>query len=432
MTIRSLLPSLLLLAPLPLAAQEPLTLQAAVQIGRTTGVQAEIARYNARAADRRASARTSELLPSIEGTGSLSRQTNNLTEFGISLPGMPPVTDPFTIYAFRARATQTIWNGGTWNRVKGAHAEAAAANYDATATADAGGLNAGLAWLAAVSAEETVNAREADSVVAADLLRMAREQLQAGTSAAIDVTRAEVNAAAIRGQLVTARNIRDRARLELNRALYFAPDTVLVLADSLESSTSELPPDAAAAVQYAFDHRPETAAERERSRALAADRTATTWDHLPSIAGFGQVNEVGPGLDTLSYSYSFGVQVTIPIFDGLRRQRRAQEQNARIDAQDLREKDVHHQIEVEARSALLDVASAREAVEVATERLRLAEQELRQSEERFRAGAAGSVETSQAQLGLFSARDGLIQSKVNLGSARVRAYRALGAFDRLK
>jgi len=33
---------------------------------------------------------------------------------------------------------------------------------------------------------------------------------------------------------------------------------------------------------------------------------------------------------------------------------------------------------------------------------------------------------------LFTARDFLIQSKVTLGSARVRAYRALGAFDQMK
>jgi outer membrane protein TolC len=300
-----------LLAPLPVSAQQPLTLQAAVQLGRTRGVQGEIARYNARAAERRAAAHKGELLPSIEGSGTLSRQTNNLTEFGISLPGMPAVTDPFTIYAFRARATQTIWNGGTWNRVRGSGAEAEAAGYDATAVSDASGLNAGLAWLRAVSAEETVNAREADSTVAADLLRMAREQLQAGTSAAIDVTRAEVNAAAIRGQLVTARNARAQARLELNRALFLAPDTVLVLADSLDASTADLPPDAESAVAFALDHRPETAAERERTRALTAQRTATTWDHLPSVVGFGQVNEVGPGFDTLNFSYSFGVQVVV-------------------------------------------------------------------------------------------------------------------------
>jgi outer membrane protein len=422
-----------LLAPFPASAQQaPLTLQHAVALGRTRGVQGELARLNARAVDRRAAVTRGEYLPTVSASGAWSHQTNNLTEFGIALPGMQPVTDPFSLYAFRARATQTIFDGSVLNRIQGTGAEATAAGYDATATADANGLVAGLAWLRAVSAEETVLARQADSTIAADLLRMAREQLQAGMSAAIDVTRAEVNVAAIRGQLVSARNARAQSRLELNRALFFPADTVLVLADSLDASTADLPPDADAAVAFALAHRPETAAERERLRATQAQRTAITWDNLPSVGAFGQVNDVGQGIDSLHYSYSFGVQVTVPIFDGMRRQRRAQEQNARVDAQTVRERDVHNQVEIEARSALLDLASAREAVAVATERLQLAELELKQSEERFRAGAAGSVETTQAQLGLFTARDFLIQAKVTLGSARVRAYRALGAFDQMK
>jgi len=181
-----------------------------------------------------------------------------------------------------------------------------------------------------------------------------------------------------------------------------------------------------------MEHRPEMAAERERTRAQSLQRTAITWENLPSVAGFGQVNQSGMTMDSLHYSWSVGVQVTVPIFDGLRRQRRAQEQGAKLDAQEFRERDLQNAIAIEARGALLDLASSREAVAVATERLQLAEQELRQAEERFRAGAAGSVETSQAQLGLFSARDALIQTKVNLGSARVRAYRALGALDQMR
>lgn len=433
MTTRTLTLLAALLLPLPLGAQgTPLTLKNAVELGRTRGVQGELARLNARAVDRRAAREKGEYLPNVSASGGWSRQTNNLTEFGISIPGMPAVTDPFNVYSIRARATQTIFDGSTINRIRGSGAEATAANYDAVATADANGLVAGLAWLNAVSAEETVLAREADSTIAADLLRMAREQLQAGISAAIDVTRAEVNVAAIRGQLVAARNAQAQSRLELNRALFLPADTVLVLSDSLDSSTPEIPPDADAAVAYALAHRPETAAERERLRAAQSQRTAITWENLPSVGAFGQVNDAGTGIDSLNYYYSFGVQVTIPIFDGMRRQRHAQEQNARVDAQTVRERDVHNQVEIDARSALLDVASAREAVAVATERLQLADQELRQSEERFRAGAAGSVETTQAQLGLFTARDVLIQAKVTLGSARVRAYRALGAFDRMQ
>ena len=431
MTLRTFLLATLFV-PGALAAQAPLTLNDAVTLGRARGVQGEIARLNARAADRRAGQHTGELLPRIDASGQLSRQTNNLSEFGISIPGFPPVTDPFNLYAVRARATQVLFDGSVIDRVRGGEAEAHAASYDATAGADASGMNAGLAWLRAVSAEETVRAREADSLVAAELLRMAQQQVAAGASAAIDVTRAQVNASVIRGQLVAARNARAQTRLDLNRALFFPADTVLVLADSLDAGTIDLPSDEAGAVAFAMAHRPEMAAERERTRAQSLQRSAVTWENLPSIEGFGQVNESGVKADSLHYSWSLGVQVSVPIFDGLRRQRRAQEQSAKLDAQEFREKDLANAIAIEARSAILDLGSAREAVAVASERLALATQELQQAEERFRAGAAGSVETSEAQLGLFSARDALIQTKVNLGSARVRAYRALGALDQMR
>jgi outer membrane protein TolC len=68
---------------------------------------------------------------------------------------------------------------------------------------------------------------------------------------------------------------------------------------------------------------------------------------------------------------------------------------------------------------------------LASQRLELAEQELSQAEDRFKAGVAGSVETSNAQAGLIQARDGYIQAKVNFATARLRTYRALGALDEM-
>src|ERR1041385_4706044 len=152
MMLRTLLFGLVLV-PAVAAAQTPLTLNDAVTLGRAHGVQGEIARLNARAADRRAGEHTGELLPRLDATGQVSRQTNNLSEFGISIPGFPAVTDPFSLYAVRARATQVIFDGSVLDRARGGSAEASAARYDATAGAEASGMNAGLAWLRAVSAE---------------------------------------------------------------------------------------------------------------------------------------------------------------------------------------------------------------------------------------------------------------------------------------
>jgi outer membrane protein TolC len=124
--------------------------------------------------------------------------------------------------------------------------------------------------------------------------------------------------------------------------------------------------------------------------------------------------------------------VNIPILDGFRRQIRGREQRVRLDAQLVRERDLGDQIETEARQAVLDVASARQQVAIAEDRLRLAEQELAQADERFRAGVAGSVETTNAQSAVIAGRDALIQARVNYGTARVRAYRALGIIDQLQ
>ena len=45
---------------------------------------------------------------------------------------------------------------------------------------------------------------------------------------------------------------------------------------------------------------------------------------------------------------------------------------------------------------------------------------------------AGTVETTNAQGSVASARDALIQARVSYGSARVTTYRALGAIDQLQ
>ena len=125
------------------------------------------------------------------------------------------------------------------------------------------------------------------------------------------------------------------------------------------------------------------------------------------------------------------LQLTVPILDGFRRQNRVKEQNLRVDIQKIRERDLVNRVETEARQSVLDLASAQQQVAIAEDRLRLAELELAQAQQRFQAGVAGSVETTNAQSSVIAARDALIQARVNFGTARVSAYRALGVIDQM-
>jgi outer membrane protein TolC len=432
---RSLLLLPLFAVPAGAAAQQPavprgpLTLLQAIALGRSQGVNAAIARLNLRTADARIGQRRADLLPTINGNAAYTRQTLNLEEFGI--PNATGVTDPFDIYRLQLRASQTIFDASLIGRLRAARDTAIAAGLDARAAGEIAGATAGLAYLRTLSAVATVRARQADSTIAADLLDQARQLVAAGVSPAIDATRSEVSFGAVRTQLEVARNAADRARLDLLRALDLPSGTRIELADSLGPAPLDLPLDPDSAASFAREHRAELAAERARTSAARRSLGAIRAEYLPSLGLSGQYQQTGRETGSLAGSYNVQLQLSVPILDGFRRQYRVKEQDLRVDIQQIRERDEVNQVETEARQSVLDLASARQQVGIAADRLRLAELELSQAQERFRAGVAGSVETTNAQGSVIAARDALIQARVGFGTARVSAYRALGVIDEL-
>ena len=412
------------------AIPSPLTLAQAIELGRQRGVNAALARLNITAADAKVGQRRADLLPTIDASGAWTRQTRNLDEVGI--PFAIGVTPDYNLWYFQAHGSQTLFNASLYTRYKASVDSAQAAGFDAQGIGELAASTAGQAYLQAISADETVRAREADSAIAASLLDQARQLVAAGVSPVIDETRSSVNFAAVKSQLVIARNERDRARLELARVLELTSAESLILADSLGMPTLDLPRDPAAAVAFAIEHRAETAAEQRRTTAMTKSLKAIRYENLPNLSVGAQAIGSGRESDNIAFSYNYGVQLSVPILDGWKRPMRYKEQEARLEAQRVHEQDVALQVEVEARQALLDLASAEQEVAVATERLQLAEQELAQAEERFRAGVAGSVETTNAQGSVFTGRNALIQAKVNYGTARVAAYRALGVLNQLQ
>jgi outer membrane protein len=408
----------------------PLTLLDAIRLGRERALSAVTARLVAEAGRIKVRERAGELLPQVSGAASWSRQTVNLDEFGI--PIASGVTPPFNLYRFQLRASQTLFDAAAFSRLSAERNNAIASGQDARAAAELAGASAGIAYLRVLSTTETVLAREADSAVATDLLDQAKKLVDAGISPAIDATRSEVSYGSVQTQLVVARNSRDRARLDLLRALDLPPSTELTLADSLTVDAVPLPETQEAAAAYAREHRAELVAARARADAARKTLSAIHHENLPSVSLSGGVNETAQTLDELKYTYNVQLAINVPILDGFRRQRRARQQGIQVEVQEVQERSIQNQVDTDARQAVLDLASARQQVAIAGDRLRLSEQELSQAHERFTNGVAGSVETTNAQGSLIDARDALIQARVNYANARVAAFRALGVIDQLK
>lgn len=421
---------LLSLALTSLPPADTLTLVRAVELGRTRAVQTTIARLSARAADVRVGQRRADLLPNLSGSATVTRQTLNLDEFGF--PGAAGVTNPFSIFNLRLRLQQTVFDPAAFARLSATRDSVVAAGLDAETAGVLAGTAAGIAFLRAISAEETVVAREADTVTTWRLMRGARQVHEAGLSPAIDLTRSEVNFAAARSQLAVARNLRDRTRLDLFRALDFPPDTTVTLAHDLLTATDGIPASPVEAARFARDHRSDLAAERQRLRVMEKGREAIRAENLPSVAAAGAYTESGRKTGVLRGTYLAQLGITFPILDGWRRQLRSREQGLRIDAQAARVADLEHQVDIETRQAFLDFASAVEQVTLAGERSTLADRELAQAEERFKAGVTGTLETTTAQGGATAAHDALIQARVAQSVARVALYRALGILEQLR
>jgi outer membrane protein TolC len=277
-----------------------------------------------------------------------------------------------------------------------------------------------------------LEARLADSSLAADLLTIAQQQLQAGVGIALDVTRAQAQLASTRAQLIAARSDRDRTQLDLLRALGLSLDAHVALSDSLNRMPiSDTLPKESDEIELALRHRPDLRALDEQLTAAQQQVSAIQAERIPSLAGFLSKGVQGGTLDRMLPVYSWGIGVYVPVFDGLRRESRIEEQRAVTRQLQVQQRDLRQQAAIDVRRAFLDLAAARQQLDAANEQLRLTQQELRESRERFRAGVAGNADVITASLDLNSARTQQVNALTSYQSARVSLARATGSVTEL-
>jgi len=411
----------------------PLTLGDAARIGARQNASAIQARYRAEQANARITQQRSDLLPSITGYAEENGRSFNTATFGIPFPGFDPkgqVIGPVNIFDVRGKISETFLDFGALQRVKSARTTARAFGATAANEAEISAQNAASAYLRAQRADAQLSARQADSVLADSLLGIARNELRAGVGVALDVTRAQSQFATIRAQLIVARNERDRARLDLLRALGLPLTATVSLADSLTSlALRDTTIDEAGAIETAMHARPDLRAADEQIRAAEEQISAIKAERLPSLSAFGDYGYIGD--KRYLGTYDWGVQVSIPIFDGLHREGRIEEAKAMASEIDVRRRDLRQQAAIEVHGALLDLASAREEADAVREALRLAQQEVAQAQERFRAGVAGNADVITASLALNTARTQAVDALASYQGAKVALARAVGSVTAL-
>ncbi|AMW04129.1 TolC family protein [Gemmatimonas phototrophica] len=426
----------------PLHAQTRLSLGdaarlASKQSGAVDVAKARIAQANARVTQRRGA-----LYPDLAAAVQQAERTLNSATFGFSfanpVTGQPllrpdgELLGPVPTIDLRYRVQAPLIDLGKYQLWRASQGAAGAAGAELEAQAEGAAAVAAATYVRAARAEAQLSARRADSALAADLVRIAQDQLQAGVGIALDVTRAQSQLSSVRAQIIQARNERDRTMLELRRVTGMPSDGPLELADSLAALPFEPSlPSERDALTAAMDARPDVRALKAQESAQQQAAKAIRWERTPQLSAVVEHGVIGRNYERLLPTYSWGVQLSVGIFDGFRRESRLEEQLAVARETDARLKDLRAQGTLEVRTALLDLASAGEQVDAVRERLQLAEQEVSQAQERFRAGVAGNGDVIAALLSLNQARTLRNDALATYQGARVALAKAMGQVRRI-
>ena len=369
-----------------------------------------------------------ELYPRIEAYAASEQRQVNIAAFGFGgFPGVRQVIGPFSLLDFRASLTHPIIDLERRHNLRESTESQRASAFTSANVRELVVLTAIDIYFRVVSSQSRVTAVEAQLSRAQALHERAIDLKDAGVVAGIDVLRAEVERRTLEQRLIQARNLVEKEKLELARATGLPLGQRFVLSDKLPPE-GQTAPALDQLIEQAGMVRPDAKAADARIRAAEESVKATKARNLPTLNVTGDYGAIGRTPGNSHGTYSLRVEVRVPLFDktidadlleeeASVRQRRAERDSLR------------GRIEMEVRSALLDLQSSEEQLRVARQSLDLARQQLDQAQDRFAAGVVNNLEVVQAQEAVSLAEEGVIQGLYGYNIARALLLRAIGSVE---
>jgi outer membrane protein TolC len=368
------------------------------------------------------------LLPKITGQVNAVDQQINLQALGFlfNVPGIPTIVGPYSYESAMANVNATLFDYGAISNYKASREDTKAALLSVKNARDLVVQAVGNAYLQIIADSARITAAQAEIAADQAVYTNATRRHEAGTSIGIDVLRSEVELKQRQQQLVAATNQFAKDKLVLGRVIGLPIGQDFTVADPAPS----VPLAAISlrdALSKAYDHRPDYQAAKARVLAAQFSLRGAKAERYPTITANGYYGTEGLQLFTQSHGvFNATGSLQFNVFDGGRikgdvLQNDAELRNRRNELENLR-----GQIDLEVRSALLDLNSAQAQVDVAQTNLRLATQTVEQSRDRFTAGVTNTVEVVQAQQTLADANENLISAQYQYNVAKVSLARSLG------
>jgi outer membrane protein TolC len=371
----------------------------------------------------------SNLLPDLEARLQEDVQTQSLTALGFKgnlfpFP-LPRVIGPFNYFDARARVSQSVFNFRDIEQERAASERLKSAKYSYKDARELVVLAVGNAYLLAIASAARIETAGAQVSNAQALYNKAADQQKAGLTPAIDALRSQVELQTRQQQLIAARNDFAKQKLSLARIIGLPSGQEFVLTEKAPyEALTPLPIDVY--LQRAYSSRSDYQAAQAQVRAEELARRAAAAGRYPTLGIDANYGDIGVTPSQSNGTWQVDGGLNIPIFAGGKVHSDLLEAESQLKQARSQLGDLRGRIDYEVRSALLDLNSAADQVEVARSSVDLAEQALTQSRDRFTAGVTDNLEVVQAQEAVAAAHESYIQSLYAHNLAKVELARSIG------
>jgi len=394
----------------PVPGVIPISLQEAINRGLKQNLGLLLSSSDVRLARGERWEQLSALFPHVTASPYVNVSQINLQELGISLglPGvhLPSSVGPFSYFDARVVVAQSLFDWKSINSERAAAQNLKSTEYTSKDARDLVVLAVGFTYLQAIANEARVETAEAQVQTAQALYDQATDQVTAGTSPAIDGLRAKVELQTRQQQLIQAKNNLAIQKLTVARVIGLAPGQEFELTDkSLYQPFEGISVDEA--LKRAYASRSDYQAAVRALRAAEFTRKAAVAGYFPSVSFNADYGAGASHPSTATEVFDVRGTLSIPIFTGGSVHGDVLQADARLEQSRERLESLRAQIDADVRTALLNLQSYADQVNVARSNIDLAEQTLTQSRDRFAAGVADTVEVVQAQEVVASGRAGL-------------------------
>ncbi len=325
--------------------------------------------------------------------------------------------------------------GGREARVEGARQALIAANWNHSQAIQDVLRNVPQAYYAYLGNKALVRADEINLEEAETSLRATRQRRRAGVSTIADVLQAKANMEGVRFNLVSDRGAVEIGRGRLATAVGWPasisfdvaeePDEVPL--DRIDKNIKNL-------IEMAQHDRPELTAARAAVKQSEAGLKEAEAALLPKLMAGGSVGWTGVDgrmeglkIDSNQSNYYGGLQLQIPIFEGMALRNAVRKARANLEAARAALKQKGETVIADVWDAYYNFQTAGQQLETSESLLTSAKQSYEVSLARYKAGAADIVELLNAQTTLAKARAQKVKARTSLYTSYAELLHAVGA-----